>query len=802
MTEARVRFGGFPGARLPPAPYDDEVIRGIPRGAFVAAAVAVASLRCGQAGTVASDAGITDAAAERTTASDTGSTSDGGDASPPVVCTLDAGAPPADTDVPTIPVGLDAYRHWDRWPYLHIGERAYTRSTFDRSGGNEGADAAHFLRLTNDRAVVVDVAGAGVLYFTRANHWHGSPWHEIVDGHDVTVTETSTATPTTPSTDASFLPPQDFPPPLALTWPTTQGSDVSGVPVPFTRSLEIDDERTHYGTGYFNLHLFPACAGNLSQPLATWTEAPPAQDVVDLLASAGQDIASGSVGDAGVGSTGTVSLSPGHTTPVLLESGAQVLRALSFTVPSSDAAALGAATLTFTWDGAATPSISAPLSLFFGAGTTLNREGREYLVKAFPVSIHESGGTVTFAVYFPMPFQSSALVSLVGGPTAVASVAWSATLTPFADPASWVGELHATYVDQGTPVPGQDFVMLDTTQTEGGGDWCGQIVGTSFTFSDRANLSTLEGDPRFFFDDSQTPQVQGTGTEEWGGGGDYWQGGQQTTLPLFGHPVGAPNPASMTSPEDGIESAYRFLLADAMPFGKNARVQLEHGGTDDSTEHYRTLVYWYGHRGACLAQTDALHVGDATDEAAHHVDAPGASAVDTVTSRYEWGVDARPASDGGTVEVYPASTDTGRHTTGAFEMTLAVRPDNLGVMLRRKLDQSYPDQRAEVYVGDANAPGAPLVHAATWYTAGSNTVVYSNPPGELSPFTPTVETSNRRWRDDELLLPRAVTQGKSALRVRIVPVATALPLTPAMPAAATAWSAFRYSAYVWTLPPG
>ncbi len=51
-------------------------------------------------------------------------------------------------------------------------------------------------------------------------------------------------------------------------------------------------------------------------------------------------------------------------------------------------------------------------------------------------------------------------------------------------------------------------------------------------------MRTLEGDPRFFFDDSLTPQAQGTGTEEWGGGGDYW-GGLNMTLPFAGHPVGA-----------------------------------------------------------------------------------------------------------------------------------------------------------------------------------------------------------------------------------------------------------------------
>jgi hypothetical protein len=32
---------------------------------------------------------------------------------------------------PTIPVGLDSYRLWERWPYQRIGARAYMRSTYD-----------------------------------------------------------------------------------------------------------------------------------------------------------------------------------------------------------------------------------------------------------------------------------------------------------------------------------------------------------------------------------------------------------------------------------------------------------------------------------------------------------------------------------------------------------------------------------------------------------------------------------------------------------------------------------------------
>ena len=108
---------------------------------------------------------------------------------------------------PVIPAGLDAYRLWARWPYQRIGERAYMRSTYDRRGGNEGADASHFLyQLADDFNVTLDVQGPGILYFVRYNHWHGSPWHYEVDGADTLVRETSTADPLHPAANSSFCP--------------------------------------------------------------------------------------------------------------------------------------------------------------------------------------------------------------------------------------------------------------------------------------------------------------------------------------------------------------------------------------------------------------------------------------------------------------------------------------------------------------------------------------------------------------------------------------------------------------------
>jgi hypothetical protein len=472
-----------------------------------------------------------------------------------------------------------------------------------------------------------------------------------------------------------------------------------------------------------------------------------------------------------------------------------MLRALEFSVAKEKAIEFGRARLRVTWDDLSEPSIDAPVVLFFGAGTLYNRDDREFLVKGFPIYIRFDAERVHLACLFPMPFFSSAKFELVGqSDTHLSDIAWSARFVPLKDPANHVAYFHATYRDHPHPEPGQDLVLLDTRQTEGGGDWAGNFVGTSWIFSHRANLNTLEGDPRFFFDDSQTPQAQGTGTEEWGGGGDYW-GGRNMTLPFAGHPVGARNAQEAKCEEDLIESAYRFLLADLMPFGRNAVIRLEHGGQNDSSEHYETVTYWYGVNRAALVKTDQLQVGDSASEKTHRYSSPEASDAYEITSRYEWGVDTLQGK-----EIYPAHTDRGRKTGGTSEFELKLDPSNLGVLLRRKLDYSFPNQRAEVFVADPARTKLDWKPAGIWYLAGANNCVYSNPKEELGKTQHIVQTSNRRFRDDEFLLPRGLTAGRSAIRVRIKFAPVELPLFPGHPLPELAWSEIRYDAYCYRLP--
>lgn len=706
---------------------------------------------------------------------------------------------------PVIPVGLDAYREWEKWPCLRIGVRACMRSTYDRRGGNEGADASHFLyQLGEDRNVTVDLETPGILYFARFNHWHGSPWHFEVDGTDHIIQETSTADPNHPAPDSIFLPSASLPNPLTWTWSQTRGADLSWAPIPFERSFRLAYSRTHYGTGYYIYHQFVP-GTRLSRSIRSWNpRSAPDRDVFELINRSGSDLVpavdTGEAWRAGIRQyEGAVSVFPGRVCHLAnLTNAPATLRALQFTVPRNEAVEFGRARLRITWDDLPQASVDAPLALFHGAGTLYNRDNQEYLVKAFPVSIRFDAANCYLACFFPMPFFRSARIEVESSPqtTNALNIRWSARYQPLREEPQQVAYFHATYRNHKEPQPGVDLTLLDTRAVEGGSDWSGHLVGMSWIFSERAVLNTLEGDPRFFFDDSQTPQAQGTGTEEWGGGGDYW-GGLNMTLPFAGHPTGARNAKEAKCEEDKIESAYRFLLADMMPFGRNALIRLEHGGQNDSAEHYQSVTHWYGKHAATLVKTDELKIGDRDSEVAHRYDSPRASEPYEIVSRYEWGVDTLNGK-----EIYPAESDTGRKTTGTSEFNLKLAPGNYGVLLRRKLDYQFPNQRAEVLVATVKKGKVTggFRNAGIWYLAGSSTCVYSNPKDELGAAQHIVQTSNRRFRDDEFLVPLKLTRGREEIRVRIKCTPVQRPLFPGQAAMETAWTELRYDAYCFVLP--
>ncbi|MCB0666284.1 MAG: DUF2961 domain-containing protein, partial [Saprospiraceae bacterium] len=691
------------------------------------------------------------------------------------------------------------------------------RSTYDRTGNNRRADASHYLYQESDTFnVALDVKNPGILYFKRTNHFHGSPWHYEVDGKDFIVKETATDDPVDAKTkykSTNFIPETLFPNPLTWTWAITKGADLMWVPIPFETSLRLAYSRTFYGTGYYIYHSFPLGADYLSQPIVSWNESPPDPRVLDLINNSGSDLCPDHLNPRE--ERRTINLHPREKIVLSeLNEGAQI-RALEFKIPRSQAIDFGKNRLLITWDHRWHASIDVPVALFFGTGHLYNPENKEYLVQGFPINIRYDADYVYLSCYWPMPFFENARIELEERcGQGFSQIEFRVKTLPLAEPTAGMSYFHATYSDHPHPALGKDLTFLDTDLVEGGGPWSGKFVGMSWIFSHDGVLRTLEGDPRFFFDDSKTPQAWGTGSEEWGGGGDYW-GGLNMTIPFAGHPVGKRKSRAQDS-LDLINSAYRFLIADYFPFGKRAVINLEHGGQNTEQEHYEGVVYWYGSPYATLRLTDELNVCNTRDALNHHYQSQKANAPYALLSRYEWGPDTDLRSgfvdDGDEQEnisskmYYPAESDSVlvMHGTSTFEVQLD--PSNLGVLIRRKFDYQYPNQKARVSVRDANVDG-PWKEAGIWYTAGSNTCLFSYPSGkaftasEFLPTNPELVTSNRRWREEEFLIGHQLTSGIEKLAIRIEWIPDDKELFPGQPfPVSSGWSEGRYWIYCYNLP--
>jgi hypothetical protein len=714
---------------------------------------------------------------------------------------------------PIIPIGLDAFLQWEKIPYQRIGVRAYMRSTYDRQGNNRTADASHFLyQEADDFNVTLDVKGPGILYFKRTNHWHGSPWHYEIDGKDFIVQESATSDPVNAKNlflKTVFIPENLFPHPLTWTWTSTHGADLMWVPLPFQESFRIAYSRTFYGTGYYIYHLFPPGIKHISRPLISWDKTEPPEDVLELIEKSGTDLTP--KGADVKTQNGEIELDPFQwiTVADLLDA-PSTIRALKFVIPQNEATDFGKTRLRITWDRRWEASIDTPLELFYGAGQLYNNNQREFLVKGFPINVRYVDQKVHLASYWPMPFFQHAKIELQErSGKGFKNIHWELCTVPFNDPVNQVGYFHATYKDIPKPRPGEDIVFLDTRNAEGSGEWSGNFVGMSWIFSYDGILNTLEGDPRFFFDDSKTPQAWGTGTEEWGGGGDYW-GGRNMTIPFAGHPVGQKRENAM-SEKDLVNSAYRFLISDIFPFGKRAIIGLEHGAVNRSNEHYTGVVYWYGIDSPTLVLTDQLNVCNRQSIKQHNYISPSAEEPYTLVSRYEWGSDGElekweSKSDFQSQEQYfPAEEDQVRIMRGSSWFTVNLDPKNLGVLLRRKFDYLYPNQQAKVYVRPAET-NSQWNYVNLWYTAGSNSCVYSNPrpnglERELAPTEHHIITSNRRWRDEEFLIPRHLTGNISKLEIKIDYFPLEKELYPGQPFPnESAWSASRYWVYCYRMP--
>jgi Protein of unknown function (DUF2961) len=399
----------------------------------------------------------------------------------------------------------------------------------------------------------------------------------------------------------------------------------------------------------------------------------------------------------------------------------------AFSYPDSDQA-LASDRIRITFDG--TQTVDAPLGQFLGAA-----EG-EFDTRSLMTSIDTRPGG-WLSSWWPMPYGSAVSVSLynssglpLSGEIALTTAAdphWQADL---ADGAA--GYFHASY-RSGATTPAKDWTFLQATGH-------GKVVGIVQGMAGPTSRGYLEGDERGYTDGSASPQIPGTGTEDFYEGGWYFRYGPFSN-PLNGNTSHESAAGDCPAATD-CTGTYRLLIADAIPFGSSINFGIEHGGTDDVAAQYASTAFWYGQPAPAATQTDSLIIGDTASEQAHGYTSANPGAVTSLGASYE-------GNDGTQVTI----TRNVRAATAPVSFTMAVAPGNQGVILQRTSDQGNGYQRAEITVN------------------GTDLGQWLQPLG--NPY--------HRWLDDQYTLPASVTAGQSSITVTLTPAS-----------GAPAWSAASY----------
>ncbi|MEU6720271.1 glycoside hydrolase family 172 protein [Nonomuraea sp. NPDC046802] len=376
--------------------------------------------------------------------------------------------------------------------------------------------------------------------------------------------------------------------------------------------------------------------------------------------------------------------------------------------------------LRITFDG--TRTVDSPVGEFFGTGHAMMP------VKSMMYEV--DAATSAMAAWWPMPYRTGATVELFNDSDR--TVEGQASVTSAIRPMTGNVGYFRTQSRAGATTPGKSWPFLRATGQ-------GKFVGVTHTMRGPTNRNYLEGDERVYVDGSRTPQIHGTGTEDFYQAGWYFNR-ETFNTPFHGNPAHLA-PATGCPADNDCTGAYRLMIGDAVPFGSAITFDIEHGWTNDVEGVYSSTAYWYGSGKNATTRTDSLTVGDPASERAHGYTGQGEPV--TLESAFE--------GDFRNTDKLKAAH---RVTEAPIGFTLKIDKNNRGVELRRTGDQSTAGQHAEVTVNGRRLPD------------------WVQPLGNQS----------RKWLEDVYQIPAEATRGASEITVRLTPK------NPWSAASYTAWS--------------
>ena len=207
------------------------------------------------------------------------------------------------------------------------------------------------------------------------------------------------------------------------------------------------------------------------------------------------------------------------------------------------------------WDAETQPAVEAPLQDFFGI--PFARQAR------FESAFFSNPEGRSFNTVVPMPFRKRARLLIENQSPKEAMLFYDIDVTLGDVLPAELAYFHARYRRENPTTPGRDFEILPSVS--GRGRYLGANVGVRSLAHYRAPIWFGEGELKIYLDDdTETPTLVGTGTEDMVGSG--WG------LARFGHLYQG---NLLTDAEDGVWGFYRYHVPDPVFFRKAVRVVLQ-----------------------------------------------------------------------------------------------------------------------------------------------------------------------------------------------------------------------------------
>ncbi len=508
------------------------------------------------------------------------------------------------------PIGWDSFRRLDLLPYVREGVGTFQASSADPTDNNNDGYSGRYscLHRVPQGCLMAEHNGPGELESVwsagdKSLNVDGTGRLRIeLDGH-VVVNKSFAAL-------ASGQAGRPFVFPLALDALESSGGFSINVPMPFRHEMRVISQ--------FNPHYFHVVYRSFPRPdgVATWTtrNQVPRSVEAELLRAGTRDPKPTMGQSAHLRRGFRLAVGQQLVLARLKGSGAITQLRLRFQRYGlrEGATSQGAATdvfrnarLRISFDGVRT--IDAPLGEFFGSG--LGPAHVRSLMFAM-----DGGDFGMPTAWWPMPFAHSAQVAVDNGshtPILIGDMdlrwarakRWIRALGAHGDAGYFHAQSH-----RGPTKRGVYWTFLDA---HGSGTFVGVTLTMEGAFStscdhcptyrhssspyDLAPLY-LEGNERAYVDGAETPQLQGTGTEDFFGGGWYFND-TLFSLPLSGYTAQGGDLTPATGGSQCLvatcKTAYRIMLADAVPFRKSILYEIQHGSRNTIDANYSSTAYWY-----------------------------------------------------------------------------------------------------------------------------------------------------------------------------------------------------------------